>query len=92
MNQIFVQGSCDAVLMAWPIMDAETKMKNDPFSVDCCIDGIAMNQLSFVDDLMQATKSVESTVERNVSNEIFERKSRLNFKTKNFTDELLWTS
>ena len=82
MNQIFVQGSCDAVLMAWPIMDAESKKKNDPFSVDCCIDGIAMNQLSFVDDLMQATKSVESTVERNVSNEIFERKSRLNFKTK----------
>ena len=32
MNEIFVQGSCDAVLMAWPIMDAENKKCNDPFS------------------------------------------------------------
>ena len=54
MNEIFVQGSCDAVLMAWPIMDAESKRKNDPFTIDCCIDGIPINQLSFVDDLLQA--------------------------------------
>ena len=81
MNEIFVQGSCDAVLMAWPIMDAESKKKSDPFTIDCCIDGIPINQLSFVDDLLQATKSTESTEERNVSDEIFERKNRLNYKT-----------
>ena len=81
MNQIFVQGSCDAMLMAWPIIDAESKIKNDPFTIDCCIDGIPINQLSFVDDLFQVTKSVAATEERNINNEIFELKSRLNFKT-----------
>ena len=81
MDQIFVQGSCDAVLMAWPIMDTESKKRNDPFTVDCCINGIPINQLSFVDDLLQATKSSESTEERTLSDEIFERKTRLNYKT-----------
>ena len=80
MNEIFVQGSCDAVLMAWPLMDTENKLKNDPFTIDCCIDGIPINQLSFIDDLFQVTKSVEGTKEKNISNEIFEMKTRLNFK------------
>ena len=38
--------------MAWPIMDAESKKTNDPFTTDCCINGIPINQLSFVDDLL----------------------------------------
>ena len=81
MHEIFVQGSCDAVLMAWPIMDAETKQKPDPFSSKCCIAGIPLDQLSFVDDLLELTKTVDDTNEKSLSNEIFERKSRLNFKT-----------
>ena len=34
-----------------------------------------------MDDLLQATKSSESTEERTLSDEIFERKTRLNYKT-----------
>ena len=81
MNEIFVQGSCDAVLMAWPIMDAESKKINDPFSSDCSIEGIQINKISFVDDLAEFTVSADNTNERNIDNEIFEKKSRLNFKT-----------
>ena len=81
MREVFVQGSCDAVLMAWPIMDAESKKMNDPFTTDCCIDGIPINKLSFVDDVIEFNKSEKCTNERSVSNEIFEKKSRLNYKT-----------
>ena len=81
MNEVFVQGSCDAVLMAWPIMDAESKKGNDTFSMNCCFEGIPINQISFVDDLIEFTKSVKNTEERNISNETFEKKTRLNFKT-----------
>ena len=80
MREIFVQGSCDAVLMAWPIMDAESKRINDPFTTDFCIEGIPINQLSFVDDLAEFTKSEENTNERSLDNEIFEKKTRLNYK------------
>ena len=77
MNEIFVQGSCDAVLTAWPIMDVESKRRHDPFHTDCCIEGIQINNLSF-DDLAEFTLSEESTHERNIDL-IFEKKSRLNF-------------
>ena len=80
MHEVFVQGSCDAVLMAWPIMDAESKKVNDPFTTDCCIDGIPINKLSFVDDMIEFNKSEKSVNERSISNEIFEKKSRLNYK------------
>ena len=81
MHEVFVQGSCDAVLMAWPLMDAESKKVNDPFTTDCCIDGIPINKLSFVDDMIEFNKSEEGTNERSISNEIFEKKTRLNLKT-----------
>ena len=81
MKYLHIQESCDAVLMAWPIMDAENKKCNDPFSSNCCVEGIPINQLSFVHDLIEFTKNEISTNERNVGNEIFERKTRLNFKT-----------
>ena len=81
MNEIFVQGSCDAVLMAWPIMDAESKREKDCFSSSCCIEGIQIDQLSFVDDLVEMSKSANGTNEKSISNEVFEKKTRLNFKT-----------
>ena len=80
MNEVFVQGSCDAVLMAWPIMDAETKQTGDAFSSNCCIEGIPIDRISFVDDLAEFAKSESDTDEKSVSNEVFEKKTRLNFK------------
>ena len=79
-KNVFAQGSCDAVLMAWPLMDADSKRSNDPFKVDCCFEGIPINRISFVDDLSQFTKCEDDTNERNVDNEVFEKKNRLKFK------------
>ena len=80
MDEVFVQGSCDAVLMAWPIMDAESKQKGDLFSSTCYIEGIPIDRISFVDDLAEFAKSENDTDEKSVSNEVFEKKTRLNFK------------
>ena len=79
-ENIFAQGSCDAVLVAWPLVDAESKRKNDPFAVDCCIEGIPINRVSFIDDLTEFTKNSAHTEERNTSAEVFEKKNRLKFK------------
>ena len=79
-QNIFAQGSCDAVLMAWPLMDVDNKRPNDPFCTNCCIEGIPINQLSFVDDLAQFTKNTDETKKRNIGNEVFEKRNRLHYK------------
>ena len=79
-RNVFAQGSCDAVVMAWPLMDADNKRPKDLFCNNCCIEGIPLNQLTFVDDLAEFTKCSYDTNERNVSNEIFEKKNRLKYK------------
>ena len=80
MSNVFAQGSCDAVLMAWPLMDSDSKRRSDPFTNDCCIEGVLLNRLSFIDDLSEFTKCGDDTKERNASNEVFEKKTRMNFK------------
>ena len=79
-NNVFAQGSCDAVLMAWPLVDADNKQPDDQFTTKCFVEGIPINRLSFVDDLSQFTRTEDDTNERNIENEVFERKNRLNFK------------
>ena len=66
--------------MAWPLMDADSKRPNDPFAIDCCFEGIPINRISFVDDLAQLAKCEEGSDEKNVNNEIFEKKNRLKYK------------
>ena len=79
-NNVFVQGSCDAVLVAWPMMDADSKRKRDCFSSDFYIEGININRMSFVDDLIGFNGSIAIANESNVSSLVFERKTRLKFK------------
>ena len=43
-NNVFAQESCDAVLMAWPLVDADNKQPDDPFSTKCFVDGIPINR------------------------------------------------
>ena len=80
MENVFVQGSCDAVLMAWPLMDADNKRKRDCFSSNFCIEGVAINRMSFVDDLMGLEGSIAISNESCIDLEVFERKTRMNFK------------
>ena len=43
LEKVFVQGSCDAMLMAWPLMDAEHKRERDCFTEEFCVEGIIIN-------------------------------------------------
>ena len=79
-SNVFVQGSCDAVLVAWPLMDADSKRTGDCFSSEFCIDGIRLNRMTFVDDLSGFDASTDVANESNISCEVFEKKTRLNFK------------
>ena len=79
-ENLFVQGSCDAMLVAWPLMDADTKRRGDCFSSDFCVEGIVVNRISFVDDLMGLNASIEIANDSSIKSEVFEKKTRLNFK------------
>ena len=81
-NNLFVQGSCDAVLVAWPLMDADSKRQGDCFSTDFSVEGIILNRISFVDDLMGLNSSIEIANNSSINSEVFEKKTRLNFKVK----------
>ena len=80
MRNVFVQGSCDAVLVAWPMVDAESKKDGDCFTTDFYIEGININRMSFIDDLIVFNGSISVANESNVSYMVFERKTRLRFK------------
>jgi hypothetical protein len=58
MENIFVQGSCDAVLVAWPMVDADSKREGDCFTTDFHIEGICVNRMSFIDDLIGFNDSI----------------------------------
>ena len=61
-------------------MDADSKRSGDCFSSDFCVDGICINRMSFVDDLSGFNANTDVANESNVSCEVFEKKTRLNFK------------
>ena len=79
-NNVFVQGSCDAVLVAWPLMDADSKRKGDCFSTGFYVEGIQVNRLSFVDDLIEFNQGIAAANEKSIDAEIFENKTRLKYK------------
>ena len=79
-KNVFVQGSCDAVLVAWPMMDADSKRDRDCFSSEFCVCGIPINRLSFVDDLIEFDPNVADANLTSVSSEVLEKKTRLKFK------------
>ena len=80
MTNIFVQGSCDAVLVAWPMVDAVSKKDSDCFATDFHIEGICVNRMSFIDDLIGFNGSIAVANESNITYMVFERKTRLKFK------------
>ena len=69
-----------SVLVAWPMVDAESKKDGDCFTTDFYIEGININRMSFIDDLIVFNGSISVANESNVSYMVFERKTRLRFK------------
>ena len=81
-ENVFLQGSCDAVLFAWPLMDADSKREGDCFSSEFFIEGIPLSRITFVDDLFGLEGSIAISNESSISHEVFEKKTRMKFKLK----------
>ena len=56
-QQVFVQGSSDAALMAWNHMDSLNKKERGIWSKRCSIQGVDLDALTFVDDIFEVVKS-----------------------------------
>ena len=56
-NDVFVQGSSDAVLMAWNHMDSLNKKDKDIWSKNCIVQGDKIDALTFVDDIFELMKT-----------------------------------
>ena len=79
-NEVFVQGSSDAMLMAWNLVDEINKENQDVYDPVISIEGVSIPRLVFVDDLLEMARTFMDTNVGTVSNEIFEKKNRLDFK------------
>ena len=80
-NEVFGQGLSDAVLMAWNLMDEINKTEIDVFDTVTTVEGIPMERLLFVDDIIEFSKTYEQTDVNNIYDEVFQNKNRLVFKT-----------
>ena len=78
-QEVFLQGSCDAMIMAWNLVDAINKSTdvNDPVVV---IDGVEIPRTLFVDDILEMVVSFFDLNITIIGNETFEKSNRICFK------------
>ena len=79
-KEVFVQGSSDAMLMAWNMVDSYNKGNNDAFDPVCCTEGVEIPRLGFVDDLLEFSRSIFDTQVSCVSDEVFQNQHRITWK------------
>ncbi len=79
-TEVFVQGSNDAVLMAWNTMDARNKKVNDMFDPVFIVENVLIKGLTFIDDIIEFSRTIFDVICSLVSDEVFEKESRLRFK------------
>ena len=81
-EEVFVQGSSDAMLMAWNLVDSYNKPAPGSLSLDpvFCVEGVEIPRLGFVDDLMELSRSVIETKVSCVADEVFENQHRIEWK------------
>ena len=74
-----MQGSSDAMMMAWNLVDAVNKKSSQSITFDpvCCVEEVEIPRLGFVDDLLELSRSVVETKISCVSDEVFEKQNRL---------------
>ena len=79
---MFNQGSSDAMLMAWNLVDSLNKKEPESLTFDpvCCVEGVEIPRLGFVDDLLELTRSIAETEISCVNDEVFEKQHCLLFK------------
>ena len=79
-NDVFVQGSSDAVLMAWNHMDSLNKKDKDIWSKNCIVQGVKVDALTFVDDIFELMKTRKDVILSSARSEVFQCETRLRFK------------
>ena len=79
-KDVFVQGSSDAVLMAWNHMDSLNKKERDVWSKSCIVQGVELDALTFVDDILELIKTKLDLILSSARSEIFQDETRLKFK------------
>ena len=79
-KEVFLQGSCDAMVMAWNLVDAINKRDEDFLEPVVIICGVKIPRVLFVDDVLEVNKSFMDLRVSNVGNECFERTNRVDLK------------
>ena len=79
-QEVFVQGSSDAVLMAWNTMDTYNKKEHDVFNKICFFEGVKIDALTFMDDIIDISKSVQQILNCHAKTDVFQDENRFNFK------------
>ena len=79
-QNVFVQGSSDAVLMAWNHMDSLNKKQKNIWSKRCVIQGVDLDALTYVDDIFEVVRTQYDLLLSSARSEVFEKETRLNFK------------
>ena len=79
-QNVFVQGSSDAVLMAWNHMDSLNKKEKNSWSKRCSIHGVDLDALTYVDDIFEVVKTQYDLLLSSARSEVFQKETRLNFK------------
>ena len=79
-NDVFVQGSSDAVLMAWNHMDSLNRKEKDVWTKSCVVQGVQLDALTFVDDILEMLKSQLDIILSSARSEVFQNETRLRFK------------
>ena len=62
-------------------MDAINKKTKDPFDPIFMVEGIQINSLTFVDDIVEFSKNFAEVACSTIANEVFQNENRLKFKT-----------
>ena len=79
-REVFLQGSCDAMIMAWNLVDAINKDEGDVHDSVVVIDGVKIPRLLFIDDILEIIKTFEDLNISLTANETFEKSNRITYK------------
>lgn len=79
-DEVFLQGSCDAMIMAWNLVDSINKYEDDVYDPVVVIDGVQVPRMLFVDDILEIMKTNEDLKVTVCGNETFEKTNRIEYK------------
>ena len=79
-EEVFLQGSCDAMIMAWNLMDAINKTEEDVYDPMVVINGVNVPRMLFVDDILELLKTTQDLKISVSEDETVEKKNRTEYK------------